>query len=219
MKKYLAGFLIGVIVTVGMTAFADEINSWIAERATFDVYVGGEKFESNKPVAVIDGSTYLPLKATGEALGVSVEWNAEDRRVEVGEVIEQMASSAGVALGVTPKPTPAATPTPISTAKVVAKEIVRDYNFRSDIIPNADGFPMITKDGEHYLLLSLFGQSNIIYPEEWPKDGIFSVRLPGKDPVPLLETVKHQGGTFVKLSSVGLKARIEGDTAYIEWAD
>jgi hypothetical protein len=202
-----------------MTAFADEINSWVAEKATFDVYVGGEKFESNKPVAVIDGSTYLPLKDTGKALGVSVEWNAEDRRVEVGEVIEQMASSAGVALGVTPKPTPAATPTPISTAKVVAKEIVRDYNFRSDIIPNADGFPMITKDGEHYLLLSLFGQSNIIYPEEWPKDGIFSVRLPGKDPVPLLETVKHQGGTFVKLSSVGLKARIEGDTAYIEWAE
>lgn len=219
MKKYLAGFLIGVIVTVGMTAFADEINSWVAEKATFDVYVSGEKFESSKPVAVIDGSTYLPLKDTGTALGVSVEWNAEDRRVEVGEVIEQMASSAGVALGVTPKPTPAATPTPISTAKVVAKEIVRDYNFRSDIIPNADGFPMITKDGEHYLLLSLFGQSNIIYPEEWPKDGIFSVRLPGKDPVPLLETVKHQGGTFVKLSSVGLKARIEGDTVFIEWAD
>lgn len=219
MKKYLAGFLIGVIVTVGMTAFADEINSWVAEKATFDVYVSGEKFESSKPVAVIDGSTYLPLKDTGTALGVSVEWNAEDRRVEVGEVIEQMASSAGVALGVTPKPTPAATPTPISTAKVVVKEIVRDYNFRSDIIPNADGFPMITKDGEHYLLLSLFGQSNIIYPEEWPKDGIFSVRLPGKDPVPLLETVKHQGGTFVKLSSVGLKARIEGDTVFIEWAD
>ncbi|OPZ92453.1 MAG: hypothetical protein BWY74_01568 [Firmicutes bacterium ADurb.Bin419] len=221
MKKYLAGFLIGVIVTVGMTAFADEINSWIAEKATFDVYVGGEKFESDKPVAVIDGSTYLPLKDTGTALGVNVEWNAEDRRVEVGGLIEQMASSAGVALGVTPKSTATATPTPtpIPTAKVVAKEIVRDYNFRSDIIPNADGFPMITKDGEHYLLLSLFGQSNIIYPEEWPKDGIFSVRLPGKDPVPLLETVKHQGGTFVKLSSVGLKARIEGNTVFIEWAD
>lgn len=219
MKKYLAGFLIGAIVTVGMTAFADEINSWVAEKATFDVYVGGEKFESSKSVAVIDGSTYLPLKDTGTALGVSVEWNAEDRRVEVGEVKEAEPTAI---LAPTSIPTPMSTPIKTQTPTISAgKEVVQKwYDFRSEITANEDGFPMITKDGEYYLPLGLFGD-NLVYPPERLKDGIFSVQLPGKYPVPAQEdnSLKHEGRTFIKLSSVGLKARIEGSTVYIEWAD
>ncbi len=73
-EKFIAGFLIGVILATGLTVFA-EVISFVAEKATFDVYVAGEKFESEKPPVVIEGSTYLPLKATGEALGVDVTWN------------------------------------------------------------------------------------------------------------------------------------------------
>jgi len=217
MKKYISGFIVGVLTTVGITVFAEEVKSFIAEKATFDVYVAGEKFESDKPAVVIDGSTYLPLRATGEALGVNVEWNAEKRRVEVGEM-KATISEATPASTKIPTNIPVTTPVPMppSQTKGAAQNW---YNFRSDIIPNADGFPMITKDGEHYLLLSLFGQDNIIYPET--KDGFYSVKLPGTEPVQLSEnnTVKYEGRTFVKVSSLGLKARIEGDTAYIEWAD
>ncbi len=236
-KKYMAGFIFGVILTLGVTTFADETRSFIAEKATFEIFVQGEKFQSEKPAVVIEGSTYLPLKATGEALGVDVTWNEKERRVEVGEVeIEkQMTSPAGIPItdgkgqmmaspegipldAVSPIPTEAPTSAPIP-AKTPSKGIVQNwYNFRSNIIPNENGFPMVTKDSEYYIPLSLFGQDNIIYPE---KDGAFSVKLPGKEAVHITEnnSVKHEGRTFVKLSSVGLQARIEGDTVYIEWAD
>lgn len=215
MKKILTGFILGVLVAITGTAFADEVKSFIAERATFDVYVEGEKLQSEKPAVVIEGSTYLPLKATGEALGVNVEWNAEKRRVEIEEM-----KTEGIQIP-SPIPTiiPTTTPKPITSSQVTKGTVQNWYNFKSDIIPNADGFPMVTKDGEHYLLLSLFGQDNIIYPDI--KDGAFSVKLPEKEAVQLSEnnSVKHEGRTFVKLSSVGLQARIEGDTVYIEWAD
>ena len=219
MKKYLAGFILGILLTTGLTVFADEVKSLIAEKATFEVFVGNEKFESDKPIAVINGSTYLPLKDTGEVLGVPVEWNEKYRRVEVGEMKE---AEPTVILVPTSTPTSMSTPIKTQTPTISAgKEVVQKwYDFRSEITANEDGFPMITKDGEYYLPLGLFGD-NLVYPPERPKDGIFSVQLPGKYPVPAQEdnSLKHEGRTFIKLSSVGLKARIEGNTVYIEWAD
>lgn len=38
--------------------------------ATFPILVNGEKISTDKPAVVIDGSTYLPLKALGQALNV-----------------------------------------------------------------------------------------------------------------------------------------------------
>ena len=59
--------------------------SYVAETVNFKIFVDGEEFKSEKPALAIDGSTYLPLKAVGEALGVPVVWNNEKKRVEVGE--------------------------------------------------------------------------------------------------------------------------------------
>ena len=220
MKKYLAGFIVGIMVTLGVTAFADEVTNLIAQKATFDVYVAGGKFESDKPIAVIDGSTYLPLKATGEALGVNVEWNSKDRRVEIGEVDEDVTNKNIETEVVESTPVPTQVKTTQNNIVSSSKIICNWYYHKSNILPEIVGkFPMVTKDNENYLSLSLFGQNNIIYPKKWPKDGIFSVKLPEKNPVQLLEnnSLKYEGRIYVKLSSVGLEARIEGDTAYLEW--
>ena len=209
MKKYIAGFIAGVFATVGITAFADEVRSFIAEKATFEIYVAGEKFESEKPAVVIDGSTYLPLRATGEALGVTVEWNAEKRRVEVGDVKENQEAIVS----------PVPTSTPVPTKPVSKGTVIKSYYYKSNILPEVVGkFPMLTTlDGENYLLPGTFGMSNIVYGD----NGTISIQLPGKKAVHITEnnSVKHEGRTFVKLSSLSLKARIEGDTVYIEWAD
>ena len=45
--------------------------------------IDGKEFTSENPQVVIDGRTYLPLRAIGEALGVGVEWNTELSRVEI----------------------------------------------------------------------------------------------------------------------------------------
>ncbi len=81
MKKYVMGFIIGVIVCLSFQSFASNI--FQAQQATFEVFIKGDKLASDKPIVAIEGSTYLPLKDIGTALGVPVDWNADKRRVEI----------------------------------------------------------------------------------------------------------------------------------------
>lgn len=79
MKKFITGTCAGIALasTIALAA------SYMAEDASFKVFVNGEEFTSSKAV-VIDGRTYLPLRAIGDALGVPVNWNDESKQVEVG---------------------------------------------------------------------------------------------------------------------------------------
>lgn len=81
MKKIILGFIIGAIVFGAFGAFGV---SYVANPVDFKVLVNGEEFVSDPPALEIEGRTYLPLRAMGEALGVPVSWNEELRQAEVG---------------------------------------------------------------------------------------------------------------------------------------
>lgn len=86
MKKELKGFLCGVLATslcAGAVAFAA---NYEAVTAGFKVLVNGKEFTSDPPALVVEGRTYLPLRAIGDALGVPVNWNDELGQAEVGTV-------------------------------------------------------------------------------------------------------------------------------------
>ncbi len=80
MKKFIVGMIVGIMLTSSI-AFAV---SYVAEPVSFKVLVNGEEFVSEPPALVVEGRTYLPLRAIGDALGVPVEWNEELRQAEVG---------------------------------------------------------------------------------------------------------------------------------------
>lgn len=81
MKKFISGTLCGAVLTTSIIAFAA---NYEAITATFPVFVNGVEWTTDKPVVTIDGSTYLPLRAMGNALGVPVNWNEDLRQVEIG---------------------------------------------------------------------------------------------------------------------------------------
>ncbi len=54
-----------------------------AERADFPILSDGAALSIERPVVTIEGFTYLPLKAIGDALGIPVYWNATLSRVEI----------------------------------------------------------------------------------------------------------------------------------------
>ena len=82
MRNFILGFLVASLV-FGTVAIANEFR---VERAGFDILVNGEEFKSDPPPVVIDGRTFLPLRAMGDALNTRVHWNGEERRVEVGKM-------------------------------------------------------------------------------------------------------------------------------------
>ena len=85
MKKFVCGLLVGILLSVSIVSFA-ATEQFTALKATFPIFVNGSAWQTDKPVVVIDGSAYLPLKALGDVLGVNVAWDAAQKRVVVGEV-------------------------------------------------------------------------------------------------------------------------------------
>ena len=81
MRKFIMGFISGALIfsMIGAVAL-----SYIAKPVDFKVLVNGEEFVSDPPALEVEGRTYLPLRAMGDALGVPVNWNEELRQAEVG---------------------------------------------------------------------------------------------------------------------------------------
>lgn len=88
LQGFIAGLIIGAVMTAiftGITVFAANNQIYQAETATFPVFINGEKWETDSPVVVIDGRTYMPLKPLGDILGVDIKWNAELSRVDISQ--------------------------------------------------------------------------------------------------------------------------------------
>jgi len=79
-KTFLLGFISGAIILGIITSFAA---TYTALTASFPIFIDGEIWKNNKPTVVIDGSTYLPLKAIGDTLDVNVNWDSTNNRVEI----------------------------------------------------------------------------------------------------------------------------------------
>ena len=83
-KNFITGFISGAILFGSIIAFAN--TNYQATTATFPIIVNGQKWIMDKPVVVIDGNTYLPLKALGEVLDVNVIWNSSANQVEINRI-------------------------------------------------------------------------------------------------------------------------------------
>lgn len=72
MKKFMTGLIAGMLIMVSMTTFAEEIESYIGKviEGQFPVIVDGQKVD--KPGLVIEGTTYLPVRATAELFGYDI---------------------------------------------------------------------------------------------------------------------------------------------------
>ncbi len=92
MKKFILGLVLGALIFSVAGVFAA---SYVADVAGFKVLVNGKEFVSDPPALVVEGRTYLPLRAMGDALGVPVNWNAELGQAEVG-ITPQTGEGTGI---------------------------------------------------------------------------------------------------------------------------
>lgn len=81
MKRFISGLVIGAMLFGTFGVFAVQ---YVANPVDFKVLVNGKEFVSDPPALEVEGRTYLPLRAMGDALGVPVTWNEELRQAEVG---------------------------------------------------------------------------------------------------------------------------------------
>ncbi|MGI5838567.1 MAG: DUF4352 domain-containing protein [bacterium] len=82
MKKAVFWLLVGLVL--GSVATVGAADYFTAAPAGFPILVNGVRKTFDMPAVSINGSTYMPLRALGEALGETVKWNAAKNRVEIG---------------------------------------------------------------------------------------------------------------------------------------
>lgn len=98
MKKRLqgliAGILIGTILTSG-AAFAKKLREMIdAVYMNIKLVVDGEEIVPKDPDGkvvepfIYNGTTYLPVRAVGEAFGKDVHWDGDTATVYVGDIVK-----------------------------------------------------------------------------------------------------------------------------------
>lgn len=86
MRKYLIGFIIGVVITVPVTALSqtavDNIQAYL--NPNVKITVDGEPLELENTPIIYEQTTYLPLREISEkVMGMSVGWNQETSTVEL----------------------------------------------------------------------------------------------------------------------------------------
>lgn len=76
MRKYIVGAVLGAILATGIPAHAAILNM-IGKQVdgTFPVKVNGSSLD--KQAIVIDGTSYLPVRALGDALNMDISFNAD----------------------------------------------------------------------------------------------------------------------------------------------
>lgn len=216
MKKILLGFVIGFMVASSFAVFATGTDIFTAQKATFEIEINGEKFEGENPPVVIEGRTYLALRDTGEALGVSVEWNEIERKVEIGGNAE-------------PKTEPTQTNIPNPTPEVIEKmKSLGLFKIRSESLDGMleDMESIYEYKGEIYLSRRAFGSYGSYNGTE------LRIKLPGQESKCIIinkrivpeyahRDIRVSSDVVVKLSAFNLKARLdyETSTCWIEWIE
>lgn len=94
-KDILTGVIISaLVITMGTTAFAkvSKMNI-IANYNNIKIVVDGKELKTDKEPFIYDGTTYLPVRAVGEAVGKTVSWDGNTNTVTLSSSEKTSTSS------------------------------------------------------------------------------------------------------------------------------
>lgn len=204
-RKYLIGALVGLSLSFAFSAHAavENLIGRVVE-GVFPVKVNGIKID--KQAIVIDGTSYLPVRAIGDALNIDIDFNAD-----LGIELTQKAGAKMSAQ------------IPQDTVKLTPKRVqkVKNNLDNSGLKENGE-YGLIEMDGNQYVSISTLGGS--IYTIYWTNPNLIFHQKDKPDITvnvsdsyqPNVDGFNFEGSAYVKLSLLGLKATVQGDTLIIQ---
>ncbi len=150
--KYLSIILCIVLASVN-SVYCLSTNEWVAQKAPYKIIINNKSFTTDKPIVTINGTTYLPLRAIGEALSVPINWNSGEKRVEIGKPSQKATANVS-----------ATQPKTSSKSQYVAKKA--PYAIMLEGKEFKTSKPIVTVDGTTYLPLRAIGEA-LNVPINW----------------------------------------------------
>lgn len=130
MKRIIAGIVIGFMIGAASTVAA-QTETVKATFSKFVFVVNGHEQQLNADPVVIDGMTYLPVRAVANLLGYAVKYDKDQRKIEL----------------VNPND-----PRPQENEWISLREIAENY----DIIVTAGGEYAALRKGDRYVRFSYY---------------------------------------------------------------
>lgn len=213
MKKYFIGVILGLFLSFGVSAHA-EVSNLIDQvvQGMFPVTIDGQ---SMGDAIVVDNKTYLPVREFGEAVGYAVTFT--DNREVVLTKNEIVTNPIPSEQPTAPSADPQATDSKVKP--LTMKNIV--LNIKDKLEKNMNEENYFEKDGNQYVAATVlsnpytitFNNPTLIFNKEGQE--IISVEIKN-DYFVGVESFTLNGSAYVKLSVLGLKATVSGDTLIID---
>lgn len=152
MKKLFLGIAIGLILALPIGAHAEGIVNMIGKTidGQFDVTLNGKKLDN--PAIVIEGTSYLPVRAIGDALNLDVSFDAN---LGINLKSKDNTSVQSGAIKIDPKNDPAfVRAQKIADLQKQQRDLISQMDPISDIIIKHDHDKLVdrsTPDTEEYL--------------------------------------------------------------------
>lgn len=74
MKKFIMGLIVGLALSLAVTAYAEDIKSLVGKQVDGQAAVVLDGEELSVQAVIIEGTSYAPIRAVGEAVGKEVDW-------------------------------------------------------------------------------------------------------------------------------------------------
>ena len=118
MKKFIAGLVIGILLT--------SAGIGLASQDVIRIFIDGQEVVPDVPPQIIDGRVMVPARFIAEPLGATVEWDGENRSVIIkGQSEDREPNIEGM---------------------LTPRDIINKYGEQFNITTGADGW--VYKDGK-----------------------------------------------------------------------
>ena len=194
MKKFLSGVFSGILLTAGVTSYA-EVNSLVGKAIQGEYTVRFDGVPLDKKAIVVDGTSYLPVRTMANVLDLNVDFDPANG-ISV--------SKEGLSM--------------VSQLKEFNEIIVSGKKIKSD------AFWLIYLDGEQYINVSSVVEIGACKNVSWNnpylvfefEENISIKVLLSNNYSKGVDAFSHQGRAMVRLSLFGMKAYEDGNALLIK---
>jgi hypothetical protein len=188
MKKIILGMLIGIGLSLGVTAYADDIVSLIGKKVDGSFPLIINNVRADKDVLVIDGTSYLPVRSAAALFGYDVSFNADLMVIltKKNDAVIQKPANDTVKQPITTT-APSASPAPATTAAAAVPT--------ASPVPVTTPIPENREDIIYKLKISIIGmnsQINVVLDEIKKKEALLISIQNDKNQAAKIQTTKEE---------------------------
>lgn len=193
MKKFVIGLILGSLITGTVGAAAE----YILNPITYDITVNGQSLKDEQyPMLNLNGTTYLSLRKTTEAVGATLFWNEATKTAEL--TTNQNTSNVNVSSS-------------------------GSFSMKSEFfVLREEPIMYVLHDNEYYIEISAFSQyltadANNLYIKIPGKADLTLPKEAGSDKLKASETViEYLNFTYVRIADLKFTTEIKDNVLWLK---